>query len=292
LGTDKQQGLAVYNLQGEQLQLLKSGRLNNVDVRQGVLIGGALTSVAVASNRTNISIDVFTIDDLGGVHHQGEQRLDLEDPYGICMFKTVRGQANVLVNDKDGRYQQWQLDSLKPVAMTLVREFTLTSQPEGCSVDEPTGQLFVGEENVGLWRLAADQAAAVELVSIDKVGAGALVADVEGVEVMRIDDETAYLITSSQGDNTYAVYDAQGAHKYFGSFQVVAQASVDGVSANLIDGTQETDGLTASAADFGGAFSKGILVIQDGYNRLPHERQNFKYVAWESVAAALGLKTR
>lgn len=297
LGTDKQQGLAVYNLQGEQLQFLRSGRLNNVDLRQQVLVAGESVSIAVASNRTQDSITVFTIDARGEVKQVGDQPLGLADPYGICMFKTVRGQANVLVNDKDGRYQQWQLDSLNPVAMTLVREFKLASQPEGCSVDEQTGQLFVGEENVGLWRMPADKSAATGLTSIDEVGAGALVADVEGVEVIRIDRDTAYVITSSQGDNTYAVYDAQGSYGYLGSFQVVApEVASDDISAqhgiDLIDGTQETDGLTASAEDFGGVFSKGLLVIQDGYNRLPHERQNFKYVAWASIADALHLKTR
>ena len=32
-----------------------------------------------------------------------------------------------------------------------------------------------------------------------------------------------------------------------------------------------------------------MLVIQDGYKRMPDGTQNFKYVAWEDVARALKL---
>ena len=32
-----------------------------------------------------------------------------------------------------------------------------------------------------------------------------------------------------------------------------------------------------------------MLVIQDGYKRLPDGPQNFKYVAWDDVAKALKL---
>lgn len=56
-----------------------------------------------------------------------------------------------------------------------------------------------------------------------------------------------------------------------------------------IDGTSETDGLEVSAAPLGGAFSRGLLVVQDGYKRLPDGPQNFKYVAWEDVARVLRL---
>jgi len=33
--------------------------------------------------------------------------------------------------------------------------------------------------------------------------------------------------------------------------------------------------------------SEGLLVVQDGYNTEPTERQNFKYVSWKNVAETL-----
>ena len=46
--------------------------------------------------------------------------------------------------------------------------------------------------------------------------------------------------------------------------------------------------VTASAA-LGAQFPDGLLVAQDGRNITPAERQNFKFVSWAKVAAALGL---
>lgn len=36
-------------------------------------------------------------------------------------------------------------------------------------------------------------------------------------------------------------------------------------------------------------YARGLLVVQDGYKRMPEALQNFKYVAWEDVARALNL---
>lgn len=56
-----------------------------------------------------------------------------------------------------------------------------------------------------------------------------------------------------------------------------------------IDGVSETDGLEATSRNLGGAYAAGLLVVQDGYKRMPEAPQNFKYVAWDDVARALGL---
>ena len=56
-----------------------------------------------------------------------------------------------------------------------------------------------------------------------------------------------------------------------------------------IDGASETDGLEVSSANLGGRFARGMLVVQDGYKRLPDGAQNFKYVAWEDIASSLRL---
>ncbi|EPN51188.1 phytase domain-containing protein, partial [Pseudomonas syringae pv. actinidiae ICMP 18807] len=39
LGTNKKQGLLAYDLSGKQLQELPVGRLNNVDIRPGFMLG-------------------------------------------------------------------------------------------------------------------------------------------------------------------------------------------------------------------------------------------------------------
>ena len=89
------------------------------------------------------------------------------------------------------------------------------------------------------------------------------------------------LVVSSQGDNSYVVMDAVAPYKVRGRFRVGFNLEAG------IDGTSETDGLDVTSADLGGAFRQGMLVIQDGYKRMPDGPQNFKYVSWEDVAQAL-----
>lgn len=286
LGTDKQYGLIVYDLEGNQLQDLAEGRLNNVDVRQNLAIAGAHYDLAVASSRTHNSLDVFLINpDTGVTEFVDRQLLDLNEPYGTCLYKGENDIAYAFVNDTDGRYQQWRLDGLQPLQMTLVRDFRVLTQPEGCAADDLTGELFVGEENAALWRFSALPDAYDSRSLMDRTGAGALVEDIEGMDIYRVNDELAYLVTSSQGDFTYAVYEAQGSYGYLGSFRIVDDARTG------VDGSEETDGLALSNQYLGEAFPKGLLVVQDGFNRNPRQSQNFKYVSWQQVAEALNLQS-
>ena len=93
----------------------------------------------------------------------------------------------------------------------------------------------------------------------------------------------AYLVVSSQGNDSYAVLDAAPPHRFRGAFRIGInlEAGIDGVS--------ETDGLDVTAVTLAPGFAGGMLVVQDGRKRLPDGPQNFKYIAWEDVARALAL---
>lgn len=56
-----------------------------------------------------------------------------------------------------------------------------------------------------------------------------------------------------------------------------------------IDGASETDGLEVSPANSGGPFSRGMLVVHDGFKRMPEGAQNYQAVAWDDIARALKL---
>ncbi|MBQ0725779.1 MAG: phytase, partial [Thalassolituus oleivorans] len=36
-------------------------------------------------------------------------------------------------------------------------------------------------------------------------------------------------------------------------------------------------------------YPQGLLVVQDGRNLLPNEKQNFKYVSWHEIQSSLNL---
>lgn len=285
LATDKKRGLAVYDLLGRELQFLPVGRINNVDLRQDVRIGNERMDIAVATQRDEHGIVLFGIGADRRVSELARLPLGYQDIYGLCMRRSAQGDAEVIVNDKDGRFLQLRIerDTGGAVVARRLREFRLVSQPEGCVVDDAQNMLFAGEERRGVWALSADpgdgQASDRRLVL--PVG-GLLRADVEGMAIHR-GGRQPYLVVSSQGNDSYVVLDATAPYRVRGSFRigVDVEAGIDGVS--------ETDGLDVTAAPLGPGFPQGMLVVQDGRKRLPEGPQNFKYVAWEDVARALSL---
>jgi len=282
LGTNKKQGLMVYDMQGRQRQFLASGRLNNVDLRQGVIFDGQRVDLAVASQRDDNSIVLYGIDGEGQLGELARIATGFEEVYGICLFQPRSGGLEVVVNDKSGVFRQFRIGYAGQLwSGTLAREFRVDSQPEGCVADDRNERLFIGEEKRGVWTLSAraDQPAARQLV----LGVGKdLRADVEGMAIYH-GHGAAYLIVSSQGDSSYVVLDAQAPYAVRGRFKVGFNVEAG------IDGTADTDGLDVTSRNLGGMFGQGMLVIQDGYKRMPDGPQNFKYVSWADVAKALGL---
>lgn len=289
IGTNKKRGLDVYDLKGKRLQVLEDGRMNNVDIREGFKLGGREVALVTASNRTSKSLAVYRVDvqsrQLINVA-DGIIDLKLDDPYGLCMYRSAKsGDYFVFVNDSDGRFKQIKLVANgEKVKGEIVREFALESQTEGCVADDETGALYLGEEDVALWRYSAEPNGGTERKSIDTTADGGhLTADVEGMGLYLQPGGKGYLVVSSQGSNDYAVYRRDGNNEYVGRFAVVSNDALG------IDGISETDGLDVSSANFGGAFAQGVFIAQDGRNITPSETQNFKIVAWAKIAQALKL---
>lgn len=282
LGTDKQSGLVVYDMDGRQTQHLPVGRVNNVDLRYGAPYHGKVVDIAVASNRTRNSLSLFAIDrEKRQVLPVTEVPTQLSEIYGVCMYQSDSG-TYAIANDKDGRFHQFQL-SLEDNRWTaeLVREFTVSTQPEGCVANDRTGQLFVGEEDEAVWVLDAepgkDQPERIASAGRE------LTADIEGLSLYH-GKTRDYLVVSSQGDNSYVVYNASAPYEFLGKFRI-------GINhRKSIDGASETDGLAVTSADLGGVWNEGMLVVQDGRNVMPAEAQNFKYVPWSYIRESLGLK--
>jgi len=292
IGTDKQAGLYVYDLAGKVVQFLPDGRMNNVDLRDGFKLGGKAVSLVTASNRTDDTISIYAVDPATRrlvVVADGPQATGLADPYGLCMYRNRRGKTFVFINDTDGRMRQWELLA-KPngkVATKLVRDFKFATQAEGCVADDETGVLYVAEEDNALWRMGAEPSAGTAMKEVASVAKNlALKDDLEGIGLYDLGGGRGYLVLSSQGNNTYAVFQREGANEYVGSFAVAADASKG------IDGSSETDGLDVTSRPLGPAFPNGLFIAQDGRNVAPAERQNFKLVPWGPIADQLKLERR
>lgn len=287
LGTDKQGGLAVYDLQGKQLQYLPVGRLNNVDLRSGFELNGQLIDLAVATNRDHNTLHLFAIHRTSGqVTELNQLPTELQAIYGLCMFKDQNNKFYAIANDQDGRFVQYHLSPANnQIQAKKVRAFSVASQPEGCVVDDQTSQLFIGEEDVAVWVLDANATAPVQLKKV--IGVNEVVkADIEGMAFYR-GAKQSYLVFSSQGNDRYAVLDARPPYRLRGVFSIALNAEMG------IDGASETDGLDVTAVDLSGhnrgPWRQGMLVVQDGRKRMPVGNQNFKYVPWSAIAEALQL---
>ena len=182
-------------------------------------------------------------------------------------------------------------------------------QLEGVSVDQAAGAIYAAQEDVGLWRVKLPLGSASprlvdrttdfgvhdvydeateECVPVDPDAAGYggswLTADAEGVDIYYGRGGQGYVIVSSQGDDTFVVYDRNGKNKAIGSFRIEG----DGV-----DDVNGSDGLAVTNRPVG-RFDTGLLVSHDEPETGPgvdeeRDATNFSFVSWGGIADALGL---
>ena len=200
------------------------------------------------------------------------------EAYGICLGRDEAGLSAFMVL-KDGTIHQLLIDAsgAAPIGR-IVRTMKLGTQSEGCAVDDRTHILYVAEEDVGLWRFDARATGSTAPTQIAAADGKNLVADAEGVAIAPTGEKDGYVLVSSQGDNAYVVYRLDD-DSYVGRFRVV-----DGT----VGGSEETDGIELMLGDFGPAYPGGLFIAQDGHNAAA--AQNFKLVAWDDIAKALGLR--
>jgi myo-inositol-hexaphosphate 3-phosphohydrolase len=275
LGTDKDTGgdgqLYVYNLNGEVIETASVGRsINNVDVRYQFDLGGTETAIIGASERSDGDLIFYTYDfaarDLRPV---GE--VSASGVYGFALG-YVDGKHYAYAATNSGTIRQYELDgSSGTVTAQLVRTFNVGSEAEGLVIDDETGQLYVAEENVGIWRYDASADAGTSRVLVDQVGSGGhLTADVEGLAIYHESDGSGILIASSQGEDAFEFYDT-ATNAWLGTLE--------------LEGVTHTDGLDVTNANLGGAYAEGLFVTQvDGIN-------NFAFTSWGAISDATGLPT-
>ena len=283
LGTDKKGGLVVFDLDGRRLQVVSDGsRPNNVDVLYGFPLGGEVVDLAVAGTRIagrqgmafwRIDPATRRLAEVGPV--PAFPVFGGGEPYGSCVYRSPRdGAAYVFASNKEGVVEQYRIEGgTGSIKAAKVRVIEVGSQVEGCVVDFGLGQLYVGEEDVGIWRYGAEPDAGPARTLVAKVGQDGLAADVEGLTIYYASGSKGYLIASSQGNGTFKVYERDGSNAFV--------ATID-PKAGAIPDVAETDGIDVTNAPTSSRFPKGLFVVQDGTPR--GGRQSFKFYAWDEVA--------
>ena len=280
IGSDKENGLGVYDLSGNQIQFLSGIEPNNVDIRHDFPLGGQLVDLVVSSDRADDSIALHRVDpatrQLVAIGAPISTGIDI---YGTCLYHSpVSGSWYVFVTSEEaGPVGQFELtdNGSGGISGDEVRRFQMGSTSEGCVADDGLGYLYVTEEDVGIWKYDAEPDGGSNRVSVDEVGPN-LEADVEGATIYYGPGDSGYLIISSQGSSDYAVYRRDGDNEYVSRFEIV--------NAGGIDETGGTDGIDVISTSLGSAFPDGLFAAHDSDN--DSGENNFKLVPWELVAAS------
>jgi 3-phytase len=289
IATHKDTGLYTYDLRGKELFFLPCGKVNNVDIRQNFQLGKIPIDLVAASNRSDSSLILLRIFPNGQLKEITARKIRSEitdEVYGCCLYESpTSGIVYAFINGKNGQVEQYELfattDDL--VDARLVRQWSLPSQVEGMVADDESGWLFIGEEDCCIRRYPAepDQEPLEFVISGSRMANPNISFDIEGLAIYTETSQTGYLIASSQGNNSYAVFDRKSPHDYLFSFRI---------GEGRIDGAEETDGIEVNSARFGSNFPKGLLVVQDGYNTsgLDTLPQNFKLISWQDIMKEAG----
>ncbi len=285
IGTNKKGGLCVYKLNGEEVFYAPVGNVNNVDLRYGFPLANRKADIIATTNRTHNTLQLFTINPETGELTditRDSLKSTLQEVYGIALYKSsITNKYYAFVSGKCGKVEQWELIATEDGKITgqIARKMTIGSQSEGMVADDATGRLYVAEESLRIWRLNAepDSGDMKFIIPMSDILNPKIKYDLEGLAIYLAKDGKGYLIASSQGNNSYALFEREGTNRYIGSFRI-------GTSG--IDNVEETDGLDICNNYLGDKYPNGILVVQDGLNTngLDTLNQNFKIVSWKDVA--------
>jgi 3-phytase len=275
VGTDKKGGLYVYDLKGAQKSFLPAPGLNNVDLVE-IENGQVLVIASDRSDLAQVQLFLALLDTkTGQLAPAGKIAVGPGEGYGICIAKPAgRNEVVAFSAPKSGTIYKTAISRQPDGAFTgtTTTLAQVPTQTEGCVADPRTATLYIGEEDAGIWAIDMNSGAKRLVAPIDNK---LLVADVEGLALAPKDEDGGYLVASSQGDNAYAVWRLPDM-KPLGRFRI---------GKGTFGSVEETDGIELDYRYFGPDFPGGLFIAQDGVNA--PNAQNFKYVRWDEILAAL-----
>lgn len=281
IGTNKKSGLEVYDMTGKRLQHIECGKTNNVDLRNDFQYQGRKGALVGTTNRIKNSISFFFFDNDSSKLSDEIYSIPttLDEVYGFCMHKDLKtSKFYAVVNGKNGTIEQYEIRQKSgKISHELVNTFKVKSQPEGLVADDETQMLYIGVEEEAIFKasLKPHNDGTLQMLNGSDTTNSKVKHDIEGLALFAYNGKK-YLIASSQGNFSYALFKLGNPDQYITNF-VIATDSIDGV--------EETDGLEVSPFTYGGKYPNGIFIVQDGYNFEGDKpaSQNFKIVPMDKI---------
>ncbi|WP_405368124.1 phytase [Nonlabens sp. Asnod2-A12] len=263
-GTDKDEtngGVYAFDLDGKLMPEKSITGLsypNNVDVAYGFKINDSTrTDVLMFTEREKNQIRLFSIPDMKALDNGGfpvfieETELIKRRPMGIALYKNqVSDKMYAIVSRKVGPEQnylaQYQIVSDSTgVTVNLARKFgnfNGKKEIEAIAVDQELGYVYYSDEMHCLHKYYADPEKGNDELSC--FGAEHFERDIEGIAIVKRENNSGYLVVSNQQAHSFSVFDRD-------SNLFIKEINL---------GTIETDGCDATSIPLGTKFPNGLFV--------------------------------
>jgi 3-phytase len=227
--------LFVYDLNGATLQVVPAGEPGNIDIRYGFSLAGQSVDIVAFNERNTNKIRVYKVDPVTRLLQAADNgSINSGSNYGFSLYKSpVSGKFYAFTGPPDTtRVVQFELidnGNGQIAGVGPLRQFPALTQVEGMVADDETGFIYIGEEAGGIWKFGAEPGAPTTGVKIASTGQNGLEDDVEGLTIYYMPGGQGYLLASSQGNDTFKVYDRQAPHTFRGTFSVAGVSNTDGI---------------------------------------------------------------
>jgi 3-phytase len=255
--SDKAAGkLFVYDLDGTTLQVvdLPGGQPGNIDLRYNFDLQGSATDIIAVNDRNTDKLLIYRVNRMTRQLERidNDAILTANNNYGLSLYLSpMSGKYYCFSSTEGGVIQQFELsDENGQIAGTVVRTWDLGGITEGSVCDDENAVVFFGEEDVAVWKIGAEPTDPTDGTPLAAVGdTTGIAADIEGLAIYYAADGEGYLIASSQGNDSYRVFQRKAPHAYVGSFML-----------NKVGGT---DGIDVSNVNLGPAFPQGVFAAHN-----------------------------
>ncbi len=290
VGTDKAEGTAgalyVFNLHGKIVQRVGGlDRPNNVDIEQGVKLGGRVLDLCVAAERRANRLRVFRVrgtspylTDITGSTRVFEGAYgDAALPMGIGLYHRKKDGALFAIVSRKGGPEQGYLGQYR---LTLGTDGKVNARPvrmfgafsgkgeiESVCVDDELGYVYYSNEGFGVRKYHADPNRPDANRELGRFATAGYQGDHEGLAIMPTGRGKGYVISTEQikGGSRYHVFTRDGSPGDAHNHREVAV---------IQGGADDTDGIEAAAGSFGPRFPNGLLVVMNSKDR------NFLLLPW------------
>ena len=285
LGTDKGGSIYVFDLDGKILpDTTVSGleRMNNVDIEYGLMLNGAATDIAVATERPTSQLRAYRLPDMtpldgGGIEVFAGQA-PANRPMGVALYKRAAdGAVFAVVSRKEGpsgaylwqyRLQDDGSGTIEAVKVREFGQFSGTGEIEAVAIDDELGYVYYSDEGAGIRKYHADPDAPEADQELALFGTDRFTEDREGISIYKIEDGTGYVLVSDQQANAFRIFTREGEpgkpheHRFLKSVRV---------------STNESDGSDVTNAVLNANFPAGLFVAMS-------DNQTFHFYSWRDIA--------